>query len=78
MRTRWVPIRTVSLISVKIKITYNNNIPLYKKLGPKIKELKSFNLSNNEIARTLKISGNTIRKSLNSQKKYIKSAKKHK
>ncbi len=51
-------------IPVKIKITMNENIPLYQKLAPKIRELKALNLTNNEIAVRLKISYKTIRKGL--------------
>ncbi len=63
-RTRWVPIRTISHIPVKIKITLNEIIPLYKKLAPKIRELKTLGMTNVEIAERLKISKNTIKKSL--------------
>lgn len=64
LRTRWVPIRTISLLPVKIKITMNENIPLYQKLAPKIRELKALGMSNKDIETTLKISRKTIRKSL--------------
>lgn len=47
---------------MKIKITMNENIPLYQKLAPKIRELKALGLTNNEIARNLKISVKTVRK----------------
>ena len=63
-RTRWVPIRTMSLIQVKIKITFDQTIPLYQKLASKIKELKALGLSNKTIAAKLKISRKTIRKAL--------------
>ena len=56
------PIRTMSLLPVQIKITYNNNIPLYKKLAAKIRNLKALGLTNNEIATKLKISRKPIRK----------------
>ena len=58
------PIRTMSLIPVQIKITYNNNIPLYQKLAPKIKELKALGMTNVEIATKLQISRKTVRKGL--------------
>ncbi len=65
MRTRWVPIRTISLIPVKIKITMNENIPLYQRLNSKIKELKTLGMSNIEIEVKLNISRTTFRKGLN-------------
>ncbi len=61
-RTRWVPIRTLSLLSVKIKITIEEIMPLYKRLAPKIKELQILGMTNIEIARKLKISAKTVRK----------------
>lgn len=64
MRTRWEPIRTMSLISVKIKIIAHKTIPLYQKLAPKIKELKSLGLTYNEIAIKLKLCKKTVIKSL--------------
>lgn len=54
----------MSLIPVQIKITYNNNIPLYQKLAPKIKELKALGMTNVEIATKLQISRKTVRKGL--------------
>ena len=54
----------MSLIPVQIKITYNNNIPLYQKLAPKIKELKALAMTNVEIATKLQISRKTVRKGL--------------
>jgi DNA-binding NarL/FixJ family response regulator len=47
---------------MKIKVTVNENIPLYLKLSPKIRELKALNMTNIEIAKQLKISKKTIRK----------------
>ncbi len=47
---------------VKIKITMNENIPLYQKLAPKIRELKALGMTNVEISERLKISTKTIRK----------------
>ncbi len=64
MQMRSQPIRTLSLISVRIKITMTENIPLYQKLTPKIRELKALGMTNIEIAKTLMISSKTIRKSL--------------
>ncbi len=61
-RTRSQPIRTLSLMPVKIKITMTEAIPLYKKLAPKIKELKTLGMTNEEIATRLKICRKTIRK----------------
>ena len=63
-RTQWVPIRTLSLIRVKIKITTNEYLPLYQKLAPKIKELKILGLSNENIAVKLNINKKTVRKAL--------------
>ncbi|KKK49952.1 hypothetical protein LCGC14_3129880 [marine sediment metagenome] len=63
MIARQQPIRTLSLILVQIKITCNNNIPLYKKLAPKIRELKALGLTQNEMVCRLKISRKTILKS---------------
>ena len=57
-------IRTLSLIPIQIKITYDNIMPLYKKLAPKIRELKMMGMNNKEIAVVLKISRKTTRKSL--------------
>ena len=37
-------IRTLSLIPIQIKITYDNNIPLYIKLAPKIRKLKALRM----------------------------------
>ncbi len=58
------PIRTMSLIPIKIKITMNEHIPLYQKLAPKIRELKALNMTIIEIATKLQISQKTIRRSL--------------
>src|SRR3990167_1841331 len=49
LRTRWAPIRTLSLLPMKIKITMNENIPLYQQLAPKIRELKALGMTNREI-----------------------------
>ena len=49
---------------MKIKITMNENIPLYKKLAPKIGELQALGMTNTEIATKLHISRKTIRKAL--------------
>ncbi len=56
-------IRTLSLISVRIKITIEKKEPLYQKLASKIRELKTLGMANMEIATKLKISEKTIRKS---------------
>jgi hypothetical protein len=63
-RTRRGPIRTESLISVEIKITLNETIPVYQKLAGKIKELKVLGMSNEEIALRLKINRKTVGKAL--------------
>lgn len=57
-----MPIRTISLIPVKIKITINENIPLYQKLSSKIKELKALGMRNVEIEAKVNISKTTVRK----------------
>jgi DNA-binding NarL/FixJ family response regulator len=54
----------MSLIHAKIKISLNENVPLYQKLAPKIGELKALGVSHKEIALKLNISRKTIRKSL--------------
>ncbi len=61
---RQQPIRTLSLIPVKIKITMTENIPLYQQLAPKIRELKILGMTVNEIAERWKISPKTVRKGL--------------
>ena len=58
MRTRSQPIRTLSLIPVKIKITIEQIVPLYKKLAPKIRELKALGMTQDKIAKKLTISNN--------------------
>ncbi len=58
------PIRTLSLIPVQIKITYNTTIPLYKKLASKIKKLRVLGITNIKIAAKLRISIKTVQKSL--------------
>ena len=63
MRTRSQPIRTLSLIPMRIKIGIERSIPLYQKLAPKIKELKILGMNYKEIATKLKICQKTIRKS---------------
>jgi DNA-binding NarL/FixJ family response regulator len=52
----------MSLIPMQIKITFDQTIPLYQKLAPKIKELKALGMTNIEIASKLKISRKTIQK----------------
>ncbi len=64
-RTRSQPIRTLSLMPMMIKITLEQIVPLYKKLAPKIRELKVLGMTNIEIAKSLKLSEKTIRKALN-------------
>ncbi len=64
-RTRQGPIRTESLLSVKIKIPLNETIPIYQKLASKIKELKVLGMSHEEIASKLKINKKTVSKALN-------------
>ncbi|MBN2478767.1 MAG: hypothetical protein JXA94_00920 [Parachlamydiales bacterium] len=59
------PIRTMSLIPIRIKITLNENIPLYQKLARKIRELKALKMTEKQIAIKLNVSTKTIRKTLN-------------
>jgi hypothetical protein len=47
-----------------MKITIEQTIPLYKKLAPKIKELKALDMSYKNIGVKLNISRKTIRKGL--------------
>ena len=63
-RTRSIPILTLSLIPVKIKITFDETIPLYQKLAQKIRELKALGLKNKEICESLKICEKTTGKGL--------------
>ncbi|NGX56068.1 MAG: hypothetical protein K1060chlam5_00302, partial [Candidatus Anoxychlamydiales bacterium] len=49
IRTKWVPIRTLSLIPVQIKITMDEDIPLYRKIAPKVRELKVLGMTNVDI-----------------------------
>ncbi len=64
-RTRWVPIRTMSLIPMKIKITFDQPVPLYQRLSSRIKELKALGMHNLEIETKLNISKTTVKKGLN-------------
>ncbi len=57
------PIRTLSFIPIKIKISIERSIPLYQKDAPKIKELKILGMNYKEIVARLKISEKTIQKS---------------
>jgi hypothetical protein len=58
------PIRTLSHIPVKIKITIEQVLPLYQKLAPKIRELKALKMTYKDIEAKLNISKKTIRKGL--------------
>jgi orotate phosphoribosyltransferase-like protein len=49
---------------VKIKTTLEQKEPSYKKLAPKIKELKALGMTLDQIAKKLNVSIKTIRKSL--------------
>lgn len=50
---------------MKIKITIEQVMPLYQKLAPKIRELKTLGMTNIEIAKALMVSRKTIRKGIN-------------
>ncbi len=65
MRTKSQPIRTISLIPVRIKIAFDQPVPLYQKLSSNIKELKAPGMSNAEIEAKFNISKTTVRKELN-------------
>jgi DNA-binding transcriptional regulator YhcF (GntR family) len=62
------PIRTISQIPMKVKITLNENVPLYEKLASKIEELKTLGMQNSDIATKLQINRKTFRKALQYQK----------
>jgi hypothetical protein len=63
-RTRWAPIRTTALLPVIIKVTFNEDLPVYQKLAPKIKQLKALGMTNQEIADGFKISRKSVAKGL--------------
>lgn len=65
IRTRQGPIRTSSLIPVRIKIACYEAIPLYQILSPKIKQLKALGMSNEDIAKKLNVNRKTVGKGLN-------------
>ena len=65
------PIRTLSLIPIRIKITIEQKVPLYKKLAPKIRELKVLGMTNVEITTVLKISTKTIRRALSIKRNHL-------
>ena len=58
------PIRTMSLLPMKIEITIEQVVPLYQKLAPKIKELKALGMINIDITSTLEINRKTVRKAI--------------
>jgi hypothetical protein len=64
IRTRQEPIRTISLLPLQVKIPLVQCTAVYQKLAPKIKELKALGMSNEEIARRLKINTKTAKKGL--------------
>jgi hypothetical protein len=64
IRTRQEPIRTESLLPVQIKLTFNEEVPLYQKLSQKIKELKALGMSHEEIAIKLTTTRKTVSKGL--------------
>lgn len=64
IRTRQAPIRTESLIQVRIKISLNETIPIYQLLAVKIMELKALGMLHKEIAVKLKINRKTVGKAL--------------
>jgi len=54
------PIRTISEISVRIKILPIKHIPLYQKISLKAKQLHSLGMSNQQIAKSLNVGETTI------------------
>ena len=58
------PMRTISLIPVRIKIALEQKEPLYKKLASKIRELKALGMTTKDIAKRFHVSHKTVRKSL--------------
>ena len=63
-RTREGPIRTASLIPVKVKVPIDQTIAVYQKLAPKIKEMKALGMSYRDIAVSLGIDKKTVGKAL--------------
>jgi len=59
-RTRMQPIRTISEIPVHINIIPIMQIPLYKKLSTKVKQLQTLGISYGKIAKELDISESTV------------------
>ena len=59
------PIRTASEIHAKIIIKPLERIPLYQKLAQKVKELHLLGMTYKEIAKSLGVSKNTIKKACN-------------
>ena len=47
---------------MKIKITMNEVLPLYRRISPKVKELQALKIPDKDIAAILKISRKTIKK----------------
>jgi hypothetical protein len=63
-RTREGPIRTFSLLTDEIKISFHESLPVHQVLARKIKERKALRMANQEIADNLKISRKTVEKAL--------------
>lgn len=63
-RTRSQRIRTFSILEMKAKILCPENVAIYQILSPKIKELKTLGLLNEEIAIRLGIHKKTVKKGL--------------
>jgi len=60
LRTRLQPIRTAGEITATIRVQPVQSIYLYQKLSQKARELFLLGMSYNKIAKTLKVSKNTI------------------
>ncbi len=59
-RTRSQRIRTMSEVSMQVKILCHQTIPVYQLLASKIKGLKALGMSNNDIALRLSIHAKTV------------------
>jgi len=63
-RTQEGPIRTVSQISMQVKIPCHQTLPIHEVLAPKIRELKALRMTNRDIAAKLRIDRKTVAKAI--------------
>ncbi len=63
-RTREGPIRTISQISIQLKVPCHQILALNETLAPKIRELKVLGMTNKDIALRLRIDRKTVAKGL--------------